>query len=110
MSPGIAFEQASGHLVSLTNIKCKVCQTSSNFVCSNPNGHGRIPAIHTFRCPKCGIAFVGNPITSRDLSEAYSREGIDDYYAEIYEENHKKHLTAARAVKRILADDIKAPI
>jgi len=89
---------------------CKICRSESDFVCSNFNEHGRVSAIHTFRCRRCGIAFVGNRITPEDLREAYTREDIGEYYAEIYTENHKKHITAAAAAKAILACDTRAAI
>src|SRR5258706_10065406 len=77
-------------VVSYSN--CKLCGGPADFVCANRNEHGTVSEIHTFRCRQCGVAFVGNQLTPADLTEAYSRDNIDEYYAEIYPENHKKHL------------------
>lgn len=62
---------------------CKLCGAPAQFLCATHNEHGPIANILNFRCPRCGLVFVGNPINNDDLATAYSGFDSHEYYGEV---------------------------
>jgi len=88
-------------MTSSYTLRCKLCGSPSTFLCSTPNEHGAVQSLDHYRCTHCGLVFVGTPLTTDELAEAYGTLNADDYFREIQEENRKKFATAATALDRI---------
>jgi len=86
-------------------IICKICGASSKFVCTVPNGLGRVRAIHIYRCLDCGLVFVGNNLTDDEIGEAYGLLDSATYYSEIERENAAKCRSASRQVRELTQGD-----
>jgi len=78
---------------------CKVCGSSSTFICTTANEHGSVKDIQNYRCLRCGLVFVANVLTDEQLKEAYGTLDSERYYAEIKEENAAKIKHACLSVK-----------
>jgi SAM-dependent methyltransferase len=94
----------------MPGLPCKICGARSNFICTIPNGMGRVSAIHIYRCLDCGLVFVGNALTDDEIGEAYSLIDSATYYSEIQRENAAKCRSASRHVKDLTQGDRKKKI
>ena len=80
---------------------CKLCGGTSRWVGSTINRASRTRALDHFRCATCGAVFVGNPISSEELAEAYGRLDWERYYAETGGQAGRKLEASAGDVERL---------
>ena len=87
--------------------ECKACGHQANKLFETHNQHGRISTINNFRCPQCGMVFVGNRPTNEELGEAYGTLDHQQYYAEIRETNAAKMRECVLELAQIVSSDAK---
>lgn len=81
-------------------VPCKLCRHNSHRLCELSNEASATPVLGIYRCSGCGIVFVGNTITSEELSQAYNRDWTD-YYKTIEYENRQKMLHSIADIRRL---------
>ncbi len=82
-------------------IHCKVCGTPASWLCRTTNEMGVIKELDHFRCPACGLVFVGTALSNEDLGAAYSAYDMTQYYAETGLEHQRKMRSAIRDLNRL---------
>lgn len=79
---------------------CKVCGTIASHLCDTPNEHGDVATIHHFRCPNCGLVFVGNALSNDQLAAAYATLDAKTYYEEVGKTEERKFARSAENLRR----------
>lgn len=82
---------------------CKVCGAASRWlyrIHSQPHA----PELDVFRCPDCGLLFVGTTLTSDQLAAAYDALDPCGYYAEIERTNDAKAGRARKDLEPLVLD------
>lgn len=69
---------------------CKACGALGRKLFENANQHGALAVITSFRCPACGLVFVGDRPSHKQLGEAYGSIDCERYYREIRDTNAAK--------------------
>ena len=99
---------AVSHDQSLSERTCKICSSKSKYVFALHNRHGDPEFLDIFLCRYCGLLFVGNPITEKQLAYAYARldqeKNRNEYYQEIAPSTAKKVSRAIDDICGLLRD------
>ncbi|MGH8459970.1 MAG: class I SAM-dependent methyltransferase [Stenotrophobium sp.] len=85
-------------------VPCKLCGNASHRLCELDNPSSATRVLDIYRCTGCGIVFVGNKITSAELSQAYNHDW-SDYYKTIEYENRRKMLHSIDDIRRLASND-----
>lgn len=69
---------------------CKICGQSSVYIGATANDQSATRVLHHCRCTSCGLVFIGNAISTQELSVAYGSFDTGEYYEQIREETARK--------------------
>jgi len=81
-------------------IDCKICEGESCFLCVTQQPNNPTTLLH-YRCFNCGTVFIGNEITSDDLTKAYESVNWTAYYEETESEVHRKMASSMADLEKI---------
>lgn len=88
------------------DVSCRVCGSgATEFLCFTHNEHTRTSRLSNLRCTDCGSVFIGNPVGTDELGEAYGTLDAAGYYRGIEEENSKKMRAALRDLAGLIQRD-----
>jgi SAM-dependent methyltransferase len=89
-----------------TSTTCRVCGSDDvAFLCQSHNEHSKTQSLDNYRCRSCGSVFIGNPITTEELAEAYSTLDERTYYEETAIASLEKFNNAAQDIASLVPRD-----
>ncbi len=83
-----------------STVRCKICSKTSIYLCTTDNANGTPAFLEHYRCPWCGLVFVGTDVVEDDISRAYLSFNPDIYYSEIESTNRIRIFSAAADIQR----------
>ncbi len=88
-----------------THATCKICTSRSEYVFSLESKSDGPEPLGILLCPNCGLLFVGNPISDKELTRLYRSLDQDTYYQQISKTLPVKISRAISDIRTVLPPD-----